>query len=207
MRRLITMILTIGLVGASAGLATAEEPSTSPEPADHRVEVPDAGYALTLPEGWTIQTEEVVEQVDSPDGPTKETHSTWSYAFAPGGSASCLLLPDQLEGSLDETAATHRSRYEPVLVEMSSVDLPLGRAVRFVLDYAGIGDEGVGAVYLLSDGDSLTVMSCIAPQPPDDDWWLPLARTIEFLPEDSRATVAHVLVSRRAVAMSRRPIP
>jgi len=184
MRRLAGTLLTIGLVGASAGLATAQEPSASPAPADQRVAVPEAGYALTLPKGWTLETQEVVEQTDSPNGPTEETSSIWSYAFAPDGSASCLLLEDLLEGSLDETVASHRSRYEPVLVEMSSVQLPLGRTVRFVLDYAGIGDEGVGAVYLLSDGDTLIVMSCIAPEPLDGDWWLSIAESFEFMPAE-----------------------
>jgi len=192
MRRLaITTLLVCMLSAPGAAVVSAQEPSPSVLAHVGRVEVPAAGYAVTLPEGWTMETHEVVEGTDSPDGPTEETRSIWSYAFAPDGSASCLLFEDRLVESLDdsstaldETAAYHRTRYEPVLVEMSSVELPLGLAVRFVLDYTRTGDEGVGAVYLLSDGDALVVMSCVAQEPPDGDWWLSIAETIEFLPEE-----------------------
>ena len=191
MRRLTAALLVTCLLGVGAGSATAEEPLPSPETTGQRVEVPEAGYAVTLPEAWTLETREVVERTDSPEGPTEETRSIQSYAVAPDGSASCLLVEDRLEESLDdpsaaldETAAYHRSRYEPVLVEMSSVELPLGRAVRFVVDFADWGDEAVGAVYLLSDGVDLFVLSCVAPEPPEGDWWLSIAETFEFLPEE-----------------------
>ena len=58
MRRLTGTLLTIGLVAATAGLTTAQEPSASPEPADQRVEVPDAGFAVTLPGDWVVELAE-----------------------------------------------------------------------------------------------------------------------------------------------------
>jgi hypothetical protein len=191
MRRLIIAWVLASLLGVGTGPALAQSPSPRIAEGGQRIEVPEAGYALALPEGWTLEIQEVVEGTDSPDGTTEETRSIWSYAFAPDGTASCLLLEDRLEGpvddstaALDETAAYHRSRYEPVLVEMSSVALPMGRAIRFVVDYAGAGGEGVGAIYLLSDGDALIVMSCVAADPPDDDWWHSIAESFEFLPAE-----------------------
>jgi hypothetical protein len=63
---------------------------------------------------------------------------------------------------------------------------PSGLAVRFVVDYTEYADEGVGvgAVYLLSDGVALLVLSCVAPRPPEGDWWLSIAETFEFLPAE-----------------------
>jgi len=173
MRRLSLVLLATFPLAIVASLAVAaQSPSASPSTPDRRVEVPKAGYAVTVPEGWTFED---------------------SYLVSPDGRARCQPLASRVEEAVDDpspmlerSAAFYAEYFEPVLIETSDIELPAGPAVQFVLDgtlQPGFmaGEARYGAIYLLVDGHTFLSLFCGAPERPEDDW-LAIAETLEFLP-------------------------
>ena len=121
MRRLTIALLATFLLSIGAGPAVAQSPAPSPRVLDGRIEVPEAGYAVTFPEAWTV-----------------ETTFGGSYFVSPDGSARCQPLADRIDAPLDDSstmldlvASFYADNYEPVLIETSDIELPAGRAMRF----------------------------------------------------------------------------
>jgi hypothetical protein len=169
------------VVGASS--AIAQEPSPSPSALEQRAEINGTGFVVTFPEGWLVETRYGQLQAVSADG------SAWCY---PSGERVPEPVDDP-EALLDRFAAIFPVFSDdgvpmPV-IETSEIELPAGRTVRFIADYA-LDDglvEGYDArydtTYILTDGRILFFLGCLAPERPDDDW-LSIAETIEFLPAE-----------------------
>lgn len=182
MRRLITTFLVTGLLGVGTGPAIAQGPSPSPTALEGPAEISGVGFSVTFLEGWVV-----------------ETTFGEARAVSPDGSTGCLptghLLPETVDdpvAALDKVAAIFPvfSDDGPMpVIETSEIELPAGRAVRFIADYALDDDlvEGYdaryGTTYILTDGRVLLFLGCWAPERPADDW-LSIAKTIEFLPAE-----------------------
>ncbi len=183
MRRLVIMLLATCLLGISAGPAVvAQSPSPDSVGFGKRVEEPEMGFAATFPEGWVVETTFGEARVVSPDGSTV-----------------CLPTGHRVDEPIDDPAAAldQIAAMFPVfaddgpmpIIDTSEFELPAGRAIRFIADYA-LDDglvEGYDAryatTYILTDGRVLLFLGCWAPERPDDDW-LSIAETIEFLPAE-----------------------
>ena len=178
-------------VGLLAGLlvltlgsgAVAQSPSPDSVGIGNRVEVPEMGYAATFPEGWVVESQ-----------PSGQAH-----VVSPDGDTACLPTGELLDGPIDDPAAVldHVAAIFPnfsddgpaPIIETSEIELPAGRAIRFVLDQALIPDsveEGYArftTYYILINDFGLLFFLCWDPERPDDDW-LSIAETIEFLPAE-----------------------
>jgi hypothetical protein len=185
MRRLTIAFLISCLLGISAGSAVvAQTPSPSPslDAVPLRVEVPEAGFAATFPEGWVVETIFGDSGVVSPDASTR-----------------CLTFGERFDERIDDPAAfldkiaaiwPNFSDDGPLpVIETSEIELPAGRAIRFIADFTldPEFDESDSdsarylTTYILTDGLGFLTLACYAPERPDDDW-LSIAETIEFLP-------------------------
>lgn len=182
MRRLIITFLVTCLLGTGTGAAIAQEPSPSLTALEPRAEISGVGFAVTFPEGWLVETRGGELQAVSADG----------SALCQPNSSSIDVPVDDPEAVLDKLAAIFPvfSDDGPMpVIETTEIELPAGRAVRFIADYAL--DDGLvegydaryGTTYLMTDGRVLLFFACWAPERPDDDW-LTIAETIEFLPEE-----------------------
>jgi hypothetical protein len=182
MRRLTAALLISGLVCASGVPASAQSPSPSLTALEGRAEIGGVGFAVTFPEGWLVETRGGESQAVSADG----------SALCQPNSSSIDEPVDDPEAVLDKVAAIFPvfSDDGPMpVIETSEIELPAGRAVRFIADYALDDDlvEGYdaryGTTYILTDGRVLLFLGCWAPERPSDDW-LSIAETIEFLPAE-----------------------
>ena len=184
MRRPIGVVLAVCLLGLSAGPAVvAQSPSPDSVGVGKRVEVPEMGFAATFPEGWIVESQ-----------PSGEAH-----VVSPDGSTECLPTGERVDEPIDDPAAAldqvavifpNFSDDGPApIIETSEIELPAGRAIRFVLDQALIPnsvEEGYArytTYYILINDFGLLFFLCWDPERPDDDW-LSIAETIEFLPAE-----------------------
>lgn len=183
MRRTMMVTAAAGLLGIAAGpAALAQSPSPGYDAAPLRVAVPEEGFAATFPADW------VMEAVGGE-----------SFAVSSDRSTRCLTTGEWFDepiadpaAALDRVAAIYPDFSDdgalPV-VETAEVDLPSGRAVRFIIDlslhpeYDASDAEGARylTTYILADDLRFLFLSCWAPERPGDDW-LSLAETLEFLP-------------------------
>jgi hypothetical protein len=179
---LVAFLLTIG----AGSVVVAQSPSSSPTAPEPRAEINGVGFGVTFPEGWLV-----------------ETRGGESQAVSADGSALCQPNAERSDEPIDDPAAfldkvaamvPNFSDGEPMpVIETSEIELPAGRAVRFIADYALDDDlvEGYDAryatTYILTDSHTLLFLGCWAPERPDDDW-LSIAESIEFLPEEQSET-------------------
>jgi hypothetical protein len=166
-------LLTLLLLVGAAAPASAHEGSPQTSGDSGRVEVPEGGFAITIPEGWTVL-------VDTSE-PPEFTERPLLTAIAPDGGPCEVSRQDATSwNSLEEWAGTVLLRlreYGPL--DFASVGLPTGDAVRIDMD---VPEEGRSLTqYLLTDGAGFYSLACIASEPPADRW-LPIAETFEFLP-------------------------
>lgn len=181
----VTLALVLRVTGVAGGLEETliQEPSHSPTVPQEQAEISGSGFVVTFPQGWIIETR----------------YGTQLHGVSPDGSAWCFPsgqpIPepvDDLEALLDDVAAIFPvfSEDEPMpIIETSEVELPAGRAVRFISDYAlddGLAED-YGArfvtTYILTDGRTLLILGCSAAARPDDDWQS-VAESVEFVPEE-----------------------
>ena len=169
-------------MAVGAGPAIAQEPSLSPTAPEQRAEIGGVGFAVTFPEGWLVETTFGEARAVSPDGST---------VCLPTGNPLPETVDDPV-AALDKVAAIFPvfSDDGPMpVIETSEIELPAGRAIRFIADYALDDDlvEGYdaryGTTYILTDGRVLLFLGCWAPERPADDW-LSIAEGIEFLPAE-----------------------
>ena len=141
------------------------------------------GYAATFPEGWVVESQ--------PSGEAR--------VVSPDGNTACLPTGELADGPIDDPAAVldrvaaifpNFSDDGPApVIETSEIELPAGRAIRFVLDQALVPnpvEEGYArynTYYILVNDFGLLFFLCWGPERPDDDW-LSIAETIEFLPAE-----------------------
>ncbi len=176
MRRLAAGFLATCLLVASAGATTAQEPSPSPEPAGQRVEVPEAGIAVTFPAGWRVETE-------SQGLPIFERVLT---ARQVGGPGRCLVETFRFEGvrpvEIADTLGTiwgyRKSQNAPV------IELPGGEAARLYAPEALKGQAGSSDTYVFDTDDGYAWLSCSTTGPYPGHLWYSIAESIEFSPTE-----------------------
>jgi hypothetical protein len=197
MRRLLVVMLVIGLLAFARGPAAMAQASTqSPAPSaaatamPGRFVLPEGGYAVTFPEGWEVQVHRHLDYlfpvVDArePRGGSASDDAGYCWVrfmsqCGDGGAKSCATI-------IDEAAAREVAWFEsgtdvpvPSTVEAVALTLPAGYAVRVRTEHAD--PEKDWAYYRMTDGLSLAVLGCAASSGPDDHW-LSVAETFEFLP-------------------------
>lgn len=153
------------LVSTVASGVVAQSSSPIPEAAGQRVELPDVGLAITLPEGWWVN-------VASSSADFVSFDHVWT-AFE-----SCALF--QVDPSPRRGPDAIPAIYDEEALATTDVDLPAGVAVR-TDSLIDVDIDKHHTVYTIATGGPVVELSCRAAAPPDDRW-LHLAETIEASP-------------------------
>ncbi len=172
-----------------------------------RVEVPEAGYAVTLPDDWVYvrptaaDTTAILEAVTAiaPDLATfveaglARGASVSLVAIAPiradaAFTMNCNVVDSPSGGlSLDLRVAGEVAAYRAlgdVLTagpDVSTLDLPAGPAARLDAGLSVPGYEASSSSYLYPDGAAFHTLTCTDLGWPADHW-LSIAETFEFIP-------------------------
>ena len=175
------------LAGLLAGLlfstvtsgVAAQSSSPFPEAAGQRVDLPDVGLAITLPEGWRVNV-----------AGSRADFVSFGHLWAPFESCSLLQVDPIPSHDSDAIPVIHG---EEVLVS-TDVDLPAGVAVR-TDSLSDVDIDKHHTVYTIATDGPVVELSCRAVAPPDDRW-LHLAETIEFriVPGDQPAIGSAIVV-------------
>jgi hypothetical protein len=186
--RLVLDRLLAGCLPVGDGCALVEGPTPSRQEGSQRVEVPEAGFAITFPASWevSIDTSDLRGEGGSfavVSGRDPASDSTCEiYLYGP-----CTGTPfGDCAAALDEVAARMVAYFDgdgssSRTDASTTMDLPAGYAVRVDTEWI---DEGVfGSLYLLTDGSVHDTLRCRGSERPDDRW-LSIAESFEFLPED-----------------------
>ena len=188
MRHLACAMLLTCMVGVGAGQPVAAEPTPPPDATSQRIEVAEAGFAVTFPLDWevTIDTSDL-----RGDGGTFAVVS----GREPASDVTCeVYLYGPCTGSpfgdcaagLDEWAARMVAYFDgdessSRTDESTAMDLPAGYTVR--VDTEWIDEGAFGSSYLLTDGQVADSLLCRGSERPEDRW-LSIAETFEFLPAE-----------------------
>ena len=191
MRRVLTMILLAGTMAGVSVPALAQDQASGSEASGgevQRVEVPEAGVAVSFPGEWDAYVE-MREREDFglyDEGLAEAPVPSWEVIYASaGGRPWCDLewYPD-----FPLTMAEHAQRFEALMtptsadvirpVETDSVSLPAGEAYRF--DIYNEPTNDYTTVYLLGNDGSRYLLQCVGDVRPDDDW-LAVASSLELL--------------------------
>lgn len=207
--------ILLGLTASGPMLAqdVEQEPGEEAVVLGGRVEVPSAGYALTVPEDWVAfypSAEDAAAITDALRGIDPDLATTLETALAEGVGFSflafgagdeetgfrdnCNVIDYPTEGaSLDLALATDAA----ALANMSEalvgdpvttmIELPAGESARldYALEYPGV--QAVFSAYYFTDGPMFHLMTCTGTERPDDGW-LSIAETFEFLPAEEPST-------------------
>ena len=174
------------LVLALGSGAVAQESSPDLLMGGQRVEVPEAGVALTVPASWEVR-------MPMEPGPGATLQVLGAYEV---GSGYCVLTLQQLDDpTLLDDATAFRAfvdtsmwlfRADPdmeVSDAMTEVTLGAGPALRVdMVERIADGDLH-NSVYAVDTPDGLALLDCGGFARPDDDW-LSIAETFEFLPTE-----------------------
>jgi hypothetical protein len=174
------------------GSASTQSPSPGTAETLVRVEVPEAGIALDLPEDWTVEVEMVeMSRVDMEEGQLISTSIL--IAYGPARLPSCGLYVGEfpvpalwIPGMLEDLAAGSGPFREGEDHTPSQLDLPAGDAMKVAHISRRQVDMPLGFVeYFIAADDRLYVLFCatLPPLVPDDDW-LSIAETFELLPAE-----------------------
>ncbi len=184
MCRSIAVFLMVSLLALSGAVTSAQEPGASPEPEWQRVEVPEAGMALTFPGDWSVVVQMVRHSAELPAAlGASDPVDLWVVvqAGAPDGSGCELLMYGEHPLGFGEHAEwigdNLESQDATISMMTASVDLPVGEAVRFDIATA---DEGVWTAYLFEAQETRYQLRCSDVVRHEDDW-LSVATTLEAL--------------------------
>jgi len=183
-------------------------PPSSPAPTPRtpgqggRVEVPEAGFALTFPEGWTIfepGTSDFERALARVDIYREELHTAIAAGARPSGlevgppvewcTADTMIFPfSPLDAWIKWKEDASLEDIVPFLFggmddadrpEITYLELPAGQAARM-----DVSDEATHlSIYLLREGNTFYRISCAGDEPPDDRW-LSIAESFKFLSEE-----------------------
>lgn len=175
-----------------------------PEVDAGRVEVPEAGLALSLPEGWILEMDMETSDYRLPDDADDGSSVTRTNVFSvyPGGHAVCghaIFEPMPMSPMRHAWETAIRiSAVEPAMTpELTEVQLPLGEAVR--ADYITFTERPASA-YVFDLGGTRHVFDCWA-ETADRDAWHALVETFESLTAEPPApALPSVEVPEDAVA-------
>ena len=161
------------------------EPIAEPQPiaGDQQVELPEAGVALTLPEGWTYEismdSRDYQLSPEDDDG-SAVTSTSFLTAFPARGIGACSVsmyegMPMSVERHAEVTGE-RLSGLEPSMTPVvTAVDLPVGEAGR--VDYQLVALEHPGVAYVFDLDGMRYQLDCWSEDPPPDGW-LSVAQTI-----------------------------
>ena len=194
LRRFAIALLAVCLLPVGVATSTAQPPLLTADPGGHRVEVPEAGLALTVPEGWLVWVP--MQELDAPELPAHSSlwqvlmaSNTHEYPEAGAGGCQIVLVrvddPDAGTVALEDVARWGNPfGNDPGFGESTTTEvmLPAGTSSRLdVVEHAEDGDW-YGATYDLAAPNGIVWLICIGfGERPDDDW-LSIARTLEFIP-------------------------
>ena len=197
MQRLTVALLTVSLLGVGAGSVLAQPPTFSPETPSWRVEVPEAGLALSLPTGWDVRVPmgKVTHRGEHTDDPDRgwwvvlDAGSPQEFPDVGTGGCEVWLFrtddPDNHAATLSDiwgdadmywTTPTYAADHTE-----TAVMLPAGPATRF--DFADEFPRGYEyhADYRIVAPDGVVWLMCQSTDVRPDD---SIAETIEFLPAE-----------------------
>ncbi|MEX1294977.1 MAG: hypothetical protein AB1Z67_02285 [Candidatus Limnocylindrales bacterium] len=170
-----------------------------------RVEVPEAGYAVTLPDAWTSvrpqasDVETILEAVGSMDpqlasmvenalGGGSFSISLMGFAptFPDTFAENCNVVTGATDGlSLEWLAAANMAQMEALEwdAELTMDELPAGEVahIDYSADFGGMVLEL--SLWLYVDGETQQNLTCTDELRPADSW-RSIAETLEFLPAE-----------------------
>jgi hypothetical protein len=194
------------LGGVASGLAVAQGPATEAIGFGGRVEVPEAGYAVTLPDDWVhvrptaADTGAIIDAVRAiaPDLATMveagmaRGASVSLIAFGPIGADAAFVVNcnvvDSPSGGLTldlrvaAEVAAYRALGDVVAAgpEVTKLDLPGGEVVRLDARLDLPGYQTASSSYVSTDGRTFHTLTCTDLAWPEDRW-LSIAGTFELL--------------------------
>ena len=209
-RGIVAAALFAGQLLTNVGPSVAQGPSPEPFGLAGRVEVPGLGFALSFPEDWVwvryapdldalvegLGTITAPEAAESKRAVLAELEPDFPLLGLPvlvdGGLGDpCLAGALPTGDSLAEMTALQQGSMAavedigPAGVSATDVVLPSGPASRIDAVYRDV--EGlpplVNSTYLIVDGSMVYMLICSAGVF-DDDRWLSIAETFEFLPAE-----------------------
>ena len=180
---------TAGAADGADGTAVAQE-SVVPSSFGQRVEVPEAGIALTFPVDWEVRIDTsdlpgeggafaVVSGREAASDVTCEVYLYGPCTGSPFGDCAAALdeVAARMVAYFDADESSSRTD------ESTAMDLPAGYAVR--VDTEWIDEGAFGSSYLLTDGKVHDSLLCRGSERPEDRW-LSIAKTFEFLPAEEQ---------------------
>ncbi len=213
LKRFAIALVTASVLGVGVSYPLlAQEPESGPVGQGGRVEVAEAGYALTVPDEWVTvlpSAEDAGAITDALSDIDPDLAATAEAALASGVGFSLLLF-----GALDaesefrencnviDSASDGMSlelgvaAAEDALSEMGDqlasgpditmLELPAGEVARidYGLQYPGL--ETAHAAYYFIDGSTFHLLTCTSVERAEDDW-LSIAETFEFLIAEEQA--------------------
>lgn len=187
MRRVGVMTMAVGLSMSLATSAAAEDAANDSGTEVQRLDVPEAGVAISLPAAWKAYVE-MQEKEDwglSDEGFADAPVPFWKVIYASDGSGTWCDLTWYPSHPLALDA--HAERYEALLtpshseverpIEVTGVELPAGAAYRF--DIYNEPSAAYTTVYLLASGGAHYQLQCVGDEPAEDGW-LTVAESLEW---------------------------
>jgi hypothetical protein len=164
-----------------------------PPPSDvQRVEMPEAGVAVSLPSDWDAEVEmESLSYGLPPEyGEAATAPITRMLTVYMGDAGWCSLYQHDNPMSLEEQAEWHEhlavsNPESPTTVDAAPVRLPAGDAIQLIETSA---DDWVIATYLLDSDAARYQLTCATWSPPDDHF-LFVAESIEVLGDEPAVDV------------------
>ena len=179
------IMATLLVIGAGS-VAAAQSPPASPGSDAARVEVPEAGIALTVPGDWEVRVPLVRHPTELPPELEEAAEAyTWDVveAVAPDGRGCRMLMYEGHPLPLPEHVDWITRAYDetPGLVDeigSTPVGLPIGDATRLDIAFT---EGGLATGYVFATDQGRYQLQCGGDQRPDDDW-RSVAETIESIP-------------------------
>lgn len=189
----------------------AQSPSPEPPPwFGGRVEMPEHGFAVTVPEGWlAFGPEDLEEQVEvaadwlHPNSPDERRDIFERFSRALARTSFQLALIEQSSASTcslvvyDDTPITAEAMAEGLEMRLSEdervtvvapshvIDVPAGPGRSLEFDWAQADGPGITQVayHLAGHEGTFFFLVCGGDERPDDAW-LSIAETFEWLPKE-----------------------
>jgi len=201
----VASLFSVGVSGPLLAQDPEQETGQEPVVLGGRVEVPSAGYALTVPDDWVAiypSADDAAAITDALSGIDPELATTLEAALAGGVGFSflafgttdetgfrdnCNVIDYPTEGAtlglaLATDTAALASMGEALVGEpvATIIELPAGESARldYALEYPGVA--AAFSAYYFTDGTTFHLLTCTGTERPDDGW-RSIAETFEFL--------------------------
>ena len=202
-----TALLALAAAMSLLGCGLLEQPASDQRatPADARFESPDAGIALTFPDGWLLEPTPSIDLTgvaSSLDPESRAMLAPVAAAVPAHRHDRCLVVDasamvrswsdrPELADVVDAFEASLRADRRWAGLESTLVDLPGGSAGRILRDR--VGESESASIWILTQADAWFYLECITHSRLSEDW-RSIARTFEFLPATEAATSAAPVV-------------